>query len=282
MIPILLIFISCLISFGGESVLVSVYPFYDVVKEIGKGRFGVDVLIPPRADYHLYELSAGDVIKLSRARIVFVSGIPLGGWERRVEGFAKGRVISLSKGVRLISYGEKHHEVKNDPHIWLSPKRMIKVAENAFRGFLNADRAGKEVYERNLRSVVSKLKKLDMDYKRSLKRCKHRLLPVVHPALGYLAKDYDLVQIFPMSGDVHGGISPKDLLFFVKELKKRGADFVFTVYGKRSKLADMLRREYGIKVYELNIKIIPEKGSIDYFSIMRKNLNTLREALGCM
>ena len=266
------------LSYSKDLTLVSVYPFYDVVKHIGESRFDTEVLIPPKADYHHYELSVSDILKVSKAEIVFVSGVPLGGWERKIEEISKGKVIRLSEGIELIRMGS----IGVDPHIWLSPKRMASVAKKAYEGFVSTDPERKETLRRNLREVLEKLEDLDRLYSSTLARCRVRVLPVVHPALGYLAKDYGLEQVYLSGGHVHGGISPKEMLRFVKEIESRGLDFVLTIYGQPSKIASILRSEYGIKTYEINVKIIPMDGNVDYFSIMEYNLSVLREALRCM
>ena len=266
------------LSYSKDLTLVSVYPFYDVVKHIGESRFDTEVLIPPKADYHHYELSVSDILKVSKAEIVFVSGVPLGGWERKIEEISKGKVVRLSEGMELIRMGS----IGVDPHIWLSPKRMVSVAKKAYEGFVSIDPEGKKTLRRNLREVLEKLEDLDRLYSSTLARCRVRVLPVVHPALGYLAKDYGLEQVYLSGGHVHGGISPKEMLRFVKEIESRGLDFVLTIYGQPSKIASILRSEYGIKTYEINVKIIPMDGNVDYFSIMEYNLSVLREALRCM
>ena len=266
------------LSYSKDLTLVSVYPFYDVVKHIGESRFDTEVLIPPKADYHHYELSVSDILKVSKAEIVFVSGVPLGGWEQKIEEISKGKVVRLSEGMELIRMGS----IGVDPHIWLSPKRMVSVAKKAYEGFVSIDPEGKETLRRNLREVLEKLEDLDRLYSSTLARCRVRVLPVVHPALGYLAKDYGLEQVYLSGGHVHGGISPKEMLRFVKEIESRGLDFVLTIYGQPSKIASILRSEYGIKTYEINVKIIPMDGNVDYFRIMKYNLSVLREALRCM
>ena len=273
---ILLLLLS--FSYPKEIALVSVYPFYDVVREVGEGRLEVEVLIPPRADYHHYELSVSDVMKLSKAKVIFVSGVPLGGWERKVEEISKGKVVRLTEGMELLKLGG----IGVDSHIWLSPRRMRRIAEKAYEGLVRADPEGEETFKRNLRRVLRNLEELDELYSTTLSKCGTKTLPIVHPALGYLAKDYRLEQVYLSGGHVHGGISPREMLRFVREIERRGLNFVFTIYSSPSKIAQILKKEYGIRTYEINAKIIPMEGRMDYFSIMEYNLSVLREALRCM
>ncbi len=276
---ILILLLSILsVSLAVDTALVSVYPFYDLIKEIGKGRFKTEVLIPPRADYHHYELTPGDILKVSKAKVVFVSGVPLGGWERKLGSLTKGKVVKLSRNIELIKFGR----IGADPHLWLSPKRMKLVARNSYMGFVEVDPKGKRVFEDNLERVLKKLDKLDRLYSETLSKCRIRTLPVIHPSLGYLARDYRLKQIYLSGGHVHGGLMPKGLLSFVKELRSRGIDFILTVKGSPSKEVEVLKNEYNLKVYEINVKILPTKDTPDYFSVMEFNLSVLRKALRCM
>ncbi len=277
---ILLLLLFFTFSFPLEKAVVSIFPFYDIVRILSDGRFKTEVLIPPKVDYHFYELSTRDVLKLKKARIVFVSGIPVGGWEKKVEKFSREKVIKLSEEKDLLTY--ENGKLRYDPHLWLSPRRMKKVAQKVFQGFLKVDREGKKIYERNFRIVLKKIENLDEEYRRVLARCKYRTVPITHPALSYLAKDYGLRQMAISSGDFHGGVSPRELLTFMKELERRKINFIFTILGERSKLSEVLEKEYGIKVYKLNVKMMPDREHRDYFSVMRENLRVLSSALKCM
>ena len=274
---LLLLLLAPVISLAAEVVIVSVYPFYDVVKELSAGRFDTEVLIPPRADYHLYELSTREILKIHRAKLIFVSGVPLGGWERKVEALGGDKVVRLAEGLVV----KTEEGIRIDPHLWLSPRRMVGVARNAYEALSEREPESRELFTKNYKEVLKKLKELDGEYRNALKSCKFKVLPIIHPALGYLARDYGLKQLSIGSGDVHGGVSPKELARFVANIKELGIDFIFGIYGVRSKYTDILAEEHGLKVFRINVKIIPSEHGKDYFSIMRYNLGILREALRC-
>ena len=274
---LIFLFIILSFSFSKDLILVSIYPFYDVVKDIAGSNFRTEVLVPPKADYHLYELTPREIIKLYVAKIVFVSGVPLGEWEKKVEKIAKGKVYKLSEGISLISYG--HKELGKDPHFWTSPKRMLKVVENVY----NALRENFPKYEftENYLKVKRKVEKLHRTYLETLSSCKIKTFGAIHPAFGYVAQDYGLKQIPVMEEHGHGDISPKELRKLVRKIRKGKIKVILIPKGFHSKLAKILRRRYGIKVYEVNVKIIPNEFE-DYYSIMKENLNVLRKALKCM
>ncbi|MDQ7081892.1 MAG: metal ABC transporter substrate-binding protein [Aquificota bacterium] len=203
----------------------------------------------------------------------------LGGWERKVESIAKNKVVRLAKGTEHDEEHGKEH-LRHDPHLWMSPKRMLSVARNVFKGFVRYDPSREELYRKNLKKVLKKIEKLHREYERTLKNCRYKVLPVVHPSLSHLARDYGLEEIPIGYGSAHGGISPGNLYRFEDDLDP-GVDYVFDIYRFRTKIAEVLGREQGFRIYTLNVKIVPHGNYRDYFSIMEENLEVLRKALKC-
>jgi len=262
--------------FPEDLILVSIYPFYDVVKDISGKAYRVESLIPPKADYHVYELTPRELIKLYRAKLVFVSGVPLGEWEEKVEKIAKGKVYYLSKGIELLTYG--HEELGKDPHFWVSPKRMLKVAQNVREALIQTF---KKDFSKTYENVRKKLEILHRDYSETLLKCKYKKFGALHGAFGYLAKDYGLEQVLLREEHGHGDISPSELKKLVKLIKRREIKVVLVPKGVHSKFTQILKENYGIPVYEVNVKIIPETEGDNYYRIMERNLKVLKEALKC-
>ncbi len=265
------------ITFGRDLVLVPVYPFYDVVKGVAGENFKVESLVPPKADYHMYELGPRDIIKLHLAKVLFVSGVPLGEWEGKIQKITEAKVFKLSEGIELLSYG--HKKLGKDPHFWLSPMRMLKVADNVYKAL--GSLYGEENFIENYEKVNKKLTRLHERYERTLSNCQIKRFGAVHPAFGYLAKDYGLEQVVIREEHGHGDISPKELAKIVKEIKSGKLEVILVPKGVFSKVAQVLKEEYGVEVYEINVKIIPEEEGDNYFKIMKRNLKTLRKALRC-
>ncbi len=270
---VLLLFLSFV--FGRDLILVSVYPFYDVVKDISGRDFRVESLVPPRADYHLYELSPRELVKLQVAKVLFVSGVPLGEWEKKIEKITSAKVFYLSEGIDLLSYG--HGELGRDPHFWVSPRSMVKVARNVYASLSSL--YGEERFRENYERVRKELLEIDGEYEKTLSSCRIRKFGVLHPALGYVARDYGLEQVILREEHGHGDISPKELRRLLRKIKRGEIEVIFVPKGTHSELAHLLA-ERGVRVYEINVKFIPEGGET-YYEIARENLKVLKEALQC-
>ena len=106
-----------------------------------------------------------------------------------------------------------------------------------------------------------------------------------HAAFGYLAARYGLEQIALTGVSPEAEPTPRQLEELVDEVERTGSTTVFFETLVSPRLAETVARETGAEARVLNPieGLTPEEADRgeDYFSLMRANLATLREALGC-
>ncbi len=90
-------------------------------------------------------------------------------------------------------HGQEHGSL--DPHIWNSPKRAIRMVENLLAGLKQVDPDNTEQYQANARAYIAELEALDLELEEGLADHQNEKFLVFHPAFGYLAHDYGLVQL---------------------------------------------------------------------------------------
>jgi zinc transport system substrate-binding protein len=251
------------------SVAAAFYPLAYAAEEIGGDRVSVRNLTPPGAEPHDVELSARDVERIRAADVVLYLGSGFQPhFERAVEG-AEGKKVDLLQGLKLISGDEGV-----DPHVWLDPLRYAEQAR----------RIG-DALERPTQAFVARLQMLDADFERGLARCDRREIITSHAAFGYLVDRYGLEQIALTGVAPEAEPTARDLERIVREVERSDATTVFFETLVSPRLAETVAREAGAKTAVLN----PLEGlsqeeldeGKDYFSVMRQNLATLRQALGC-
>jgi zinc transport system substrate-binding protein len=251
------------------SVAAAFYPLAYAAEEIGRDQVDVRNLTPPGAEPHDVELSARDVERIRAADVVLYLGSGFQpNFERAVDG-AKGKKVDLLQGLKLISGDEGV-----DPHVWLDPLRYAEQAR----------RIGAAL-ERPAQPFVARLRMLDADFERGLAQCDRREIITSHAAFGYLANRYGLHQIALTGLTPEAEPTARDLEQIVREVERSGATTVFFETLVSPRLAETVAREAGAKTAVLN----PLEGlsqeeldqGKDYFSVMRENLRTLRQALGC-
>ena len=164
-----------------------------------------------------------------------------------------------------------------DPHVWLDPLRYAEMVR------LIGAALGNEASARRRWHTGST--ELDGEYRRGLAHCARRQIVTSHAAFGYLADRYGLEQI-PLEGlTPEAEPSARDIARLVEVVQSSGATTVFFETLISPKLAETVAREAGVETAVLDpLEGIGESeiaAGADYFSVMRANLATLREALGC-
>ncbi len=90
---------------------------------------------------------------------------------------------------------ENHNHEGRDPHIWMSPKRVIVMIESIRDTLIEADPSNETTYESNAEAYIEKLNALNESLDESFANMKGEAFIVMHPSVGYFADDYDLEMI---------------------------------------------------------------------------------------
>lgn len=186
-------------------VVVSLLPLSEFVREVGKDKVHLTVMIPPGAEPHTYEPTPNQLKEASRADVYVKVGTAL-----EFEIFWLGKLLSLnesmvvcdsSKGIELIRIAE---EIGNDghrfgwyadPHIWLSPRRVRQMVNNIKEALIQMDPVNASFYLQNAQEFTAQLEELDREITARLNPFSGRSFLTVHPEWGYFAMDYRLEQI---------------------------------------------------------------------------------------
>lgn len=246
------------------AVVASFYPLAWAAEQVtGGSTHEVVNLTPSGAEPHDLELTPRDVETVRDAELVVYVG---GGFQPAIEDAVDSRD---GPSLDLLRQGE-------DPHIWLDPVRFAEAVGQIAQVLGDSASAG---------PAVRSLEQLDAEYRRGLADCARRALVTTHASFGSLAARYGLT-VLPLAGrSPEAEPSPRDLERIVEEVRASGATTVFTEPLVSSRLAETVAREAGVAVATLDpVEGLSEErlaAGEDYLSVMRLNLETLREALGC-
>jgi zinc transport system substrate-binding protein len=246
----------------------SFYPLAFAAEQIGGPEVEVTNLTPPGAEPHDVELSVRDVERVRSADFVLYLGSGFQpAVERAVDG-ADGGAVDLLDGLSTFEPA--------DPHVWLDPLLYAEMADR-IGGVLGRPRAAEQ--------LQSRLRDLHADYAQGLADCQRREIVTSHAAFGYLAKRYGLEQIAITGVSPEVEPTPRELERVVVEVREVGATTVFFETLVSPRLADTVAREAGVEARALDpLEGLTENEldrGADYFSVMRDNLEALREALAC-
>lgn len=286
-------------------VLSAFYPIHEAVSRIGGDRVEARNLTPAGVEPHDLELTSDEVENIEDADAVFYLGEGFMPALERALRRAGGRTLDLLDGLPLTraepapteeageeragdAGGASTDEVPGgdlDPHVWLDPQLMTRLALRIEKTLTSLDPDGREGYASRGAAYREELEELDEDFATTLNNCRLNVFVTSHAAFGYLARRYELVE------QAISGVSPEtepdpdrlaDLADLVEELD---VSVVFAETLLPKKLADALAREAGVDTGVLNpIEGLTDEevdAGEDYASVMRTNLTALADALGC-
>lgn len=282
---------------GKLNISTSTYPMYYIAEEIGRENINLDILVPIGVDPHDYELSLKEIKDLEKTDLFLYNGAGLENWGEKIADdlTKKGKVvIDASTKVELLDSKDDHdydseeqHEEEShgskDPHIWLDPINMEKIAKALTEQLQNLDEKNRELYQKNYEDFAKKITTLDNDYKEQLKNKKQNTILVSHKAFSYLANRYGLEQIAVTGISPHAEPSPKSISKLIDITREKNIEYIFFEVLSSPKSVQTIANEADLKVLTLNPLggITKEQfdSGVDYIDIMEENLVSLKKAL---
>ncbi len=275
-------------------VIVTVFPLLEFVQAAGGEWVEAHLLIPPGAEIHSWQPRPSDVMKTANADMFVYIGAELEPWAERflrIAGRNQWDILEASRGIDLIhghNHSDKHtsHAAGIDPHIWLDFSIDQNIVDRIVAELSRLDPEHAGEFEANGKKYKRKLQRLDKKFREELEECQTRLLLLSgHSAFGYLARRYDLEQLslYGLSPDEKP--TPGHLVDLLKKAEKMDIRSIFIEAYNNDDTAEMLAEEIGAEIYTLNpganLSRQERKTGVTFIDIMEKNLENLKNGLGC-
>jgi len=247
-------------SAKGRVITVSIPPFKYFVEAVADSDFVVNVMLPPGADHHSWEPLPGQITALAGSEAFLTDGF-LGfeyTWmDRFREVNPAMKITDLAKGIDLIkpTEGDHHHEHEGgeegtDPHYWMSPKEAYVIAATVRDVLTELNPSRSSFYQANYMKLAARIAATDTIVTHNLKDLPSRSFMIFHPALSYLARDYNLDQVsFENEGKMPSPARMKELIDLTKE---KGMRVIMVQAEYDIKSAKELAGETGTKLIVIN------------------------------
>jgi zinc transport system substrate-binding protein len=188
-------------------VATSIPPHAWLIDQIGGEYVEVHTVLRPGESPTTHQPSDAQVSRVLSGRVFFRCGVPFesGAWFRAIAG--RLEVVDLRDGVATRTMdthahggdaiGNDPHHLQDavDPHIWLSPRRLMIQARLVAETLRQLDPDHAKDYEARLTELTNELEELDAWIEATLAPYRGRAFVVFHPSWGYFADDYGLRQL---------------------------------------------------------------------------------------
>lgn len=257
----------------------SIPPFKYFTEAIAGEGFKVNVIVPPGASPATFEPTPSVIRGLKDSELLIFDGY-LGyelAWGEKLEAVNPSvKKLVLADSQQLI-YGESHHHGDQehytgvDPHFWVSPEAASQIAIDILR-FLTENYPEKsDQFKANWISLDKEISGVDFYLDSLFNGLGQRSFMIFHPALTYLARDYNLEQL---SVETDGKEpTPTGLKEFIDHGRKENIGVIFVQREFDKKNALTIASEIGARVVEI------DPLSEDWPSAIRTIGLALKEAL---
>ena len=288
------------------SIVTTIFPEYDWVKEVLGDKADsaeITMLLDNGVDLHSYQPTADDIIKISDCDLFVYVGGESDGW---VEDALKSAANRDRKVIHLLDVlgdsvkeeetvegmqeeEEDHEEKEYDEHVWLSLKNAKTLVGAISAALQELDPDNKDTYAANADAYGQKLSALDAEYQKAVSAGTYKtLLFGDRFPFRYLVDDYGLSYYAAFAGcSAESEASFETVSFLARKVEELKLPCVLTIEGKNHKIAEtIVQNTAGKNQKVLTMDSMQSTTSQDvargttYLSLMAKNLDVLKEALG--
>lgn len=289
------------------SIVTTIFPYYDFVKNIVGDKAEVTLLLSPGTEPHSYEPSPSDIINIENCDLFIYNGGESDEWVNDVLHSINGDVNSLKMTdcVDLLeeqstSHSHNHNDeihhknehikdedndIEYDEHIWTSVRNAITICKTLAQKITALDSSNESFYSKNLNLYLDSLCKLDEEFSEIVENGKRNIIVFGDrfPFL-YFTNDYSLEFecAFPgCNSETEPSISTvTHMIDFVRE---NDIPTVFYLEFSNGKIAQLICEDTGARALRFsschNITKNEFESGESYISLMQKNAKALKEAL---
>jgi zinc transport system substrate-binding protein len=242
----LLFFIFAVIPLISHSfeVTVGIAPQKYITERIAGELVKVHVLMDKGADPHSFSPKPAQAASLARSKIFFGIGFPY-------EKVFSSNLKKTFKELKVVDTSAGLMDSVEDPHLWTSPRMVMRIARVTFSALAEEDPKNRGVYRANYIALVKEITDWDGRFTLLFSGYKNRSFLVYHPFLGYFAKDYELTQ-YSVEKDGKPP-KPQDVAFILDTVKKDNITVFLTVKTHSEEPADFIARQSGLTAVRIDL-----------------------------
>jgi len=255
----------------GIRIAVSVFPLYDIARNICGDRGSAFFVIPAGADPHSFE-PRPSIARDLQDTALFV------GVAREFDGWIERYLPSSAARVYLIE--SRPGAPEQNPHLWLSVKKARGIAETMARRMGAVDPGNSGYYLDNLKAYEKRLDALDKSIADLFMSKKKKSFIQWHEAWDYFAADYGLTIAGTVQREGSEKASVRSMKEIVDRARRDGVTAIVVGLSSEERTARVLAGEIKGDIVRLDGTGDPASADRStYLDVMKYNAETLAKAL---
>lgn len=294
---------------GKISIVTTIFPEYDWVREITKGNENVEItmLLDKGVDLHSFQPSADDIVKVSSCDMFIYVGGESDEWveDALKEATNKDMVVinlldvlgdsvkeeELVEGMEGEAEEEEAEEEEGpeyDEHVWLSLKNAEVLCQYISDELCKLDPENKATYEANVKAYIIELDALDKEYEAAVDNASTKtVLFGDRFPFRYMVDDYGLDYYAAFVGcSAESEASFETIKFLADKTGELGLKAILQIESADGKIAQTIKDTTEAKNQQIltmdsmqSVTSNDVSAGVTYLGIMKDNLSVLSQAI---
>lgn len=279
-------------------VVTTMYPQYDIVKQIAKEKLSVNLLLSPGVEYHDFQPSSKQVSSIQNSKLFIFTGYEFDSWlNKNVERIITSKTITLdlSNSISLVHEDEEHEHHDDDHehgnHFWTDPLIFVQMIDLIKDEIIKIDQANEEFYTLNANNYKTKVLNLIDEMTLYFNSKPNPTIYFAgHNALSPFAEHFGLIiTSLSNTNKPDAELTSRQLTNLYNEIKKSDTHYLFIEELKEPKVANTIKKEFKSKNYTLDLLLLHGyhnisnnefKKNISYYDLLLNNFKNIKTALG--
>ena len=296
-------------SDGKISIVTTIFPYYDFVRQLAGDKADVRLLLSPGSDPHSYEPTPSDIVAIENCDLFIYNGGESDEWVDGVLSSIENKNVKVMKMMEYVTLrheqsmdhnhehaehedmddndeGHDHEEGEEyDEHIWTSIRNAERMSASIADELISLDSKNSDYYNEKKADYISSLDSLDKKFTEVTNNKKRDTLVFGDrfPFL-YFVSDYNLGYECAFPGCSHetepSTAVVSHLIDFTRE---NNIPVVFYLELSSGKIAQIISEDSSAKTMQFsschNVTKEAFENGATYISVMEQNLEALKEAL---
>lgn len=256
------------------SVAATIFPVYDIARNIAGDAVKVTLILPPGTDAHSFEPSPSLLKELNGARAVYAIGYQIDDWSTVLTKDVGATTVLVDKNITL----RESTDVEDgpyDPHYWLAIPNAKIIAQTIANDLAVRFPEHAQIFSDNLTAYEQSLDAADAEIRLTLKDIPNKNIVTFHDAWYYFASEYGLTVAGTFEPTAGREPTPQYLAELVSKITEAKVKTLY--YEPQMSISGF---ETFAKDYNVQLKILDDIGGVapydSYINLMKTNASTLQ------
>lgn len=255
-------------------VAVTIYPLYDIVRNIAGKEIETVLILPPGSSPHTFSPAPTDIKKIANSQAVFTIGHNCDDWVVKLtESVNVDEVVVVDKYIALL---EEQNTV--NPHYWLSIPNGILIARQVKDELTSIFPKYTFVFEQNYLEYIKELRVVDQNLRDEFNNISVREIATFHNAWTYFAQEYGLEIATTFEEFPGKAPTPEYLRQFQEKIKQHNIKVIFTEPQFSTVSLEPIAADLGV-----TLSILDPLGGVEnrltFIQLMQFNISRITKAL---